>query len=353
MFEAVQLRENGHLTRRHFLKISGIIGLGMTTCPIMEPIAEAAKFDKNLYKVTRSRVGMGTIVSMAVLDPSKDRAEGAIGLAFQEIERLTRLMSRYDADTPLSQLNRGQVLKDTPPELQFVIKKSLYYHHMSDGFFDITVKPVLDLLAKLGKDSAAVLRSEAEIAQLLKLVDASQVSVNGKAVAFSREGMGITLDGIAKGFIIDKAMEKLMEHGIQHALLNAGGDIRTIGDKGNNRPWRVAIEDPLKKGNYPDTVALTNRSIATSGNYEVFFDREKFFHHIINPKTGISPLVNASVSVTAPTAMEADALSTTLFVLGPTQGLRLINALPQCESLTVTGCQHKFKSKGWQGLRLS
>jgi thiamine biosynthesis lipoprotein len=353
MFEAFQLTEHGDLTRRDFLKISGIVGLGMTTCPIMAPIAEAVKFDKDLYKVSRSRVAMGTIVSMTVLDPSKDRADGAIDLAFQEIERLSGLMSRHDARTPLSHLNRMQVLKDAPPELLFVIEKSLYYHRMSDGFFDITVKPVLDLLEKLGKNSRAVFQTEAEIAQLLKLVDARQISIDGKTVFLKREGMGITLDGIAKGFIVDKAMEQLMQHGIQHALLNAGGDIRTLGDKGNNRPWKVAIEDPLKKGNYPDTVALTNGSIATSGNYEVFFDQEKIFHHIINPKIGVSPPINASVSVTAPTTMEADALSTTLFVLGPSQGLRLINTMPQCESLTVTGNQNKIKSKGWRGLRLS
>jgi thiamine biosynthesis lipoprotein len=144
-----------------------------------------------------------------------------------------------------------------------------------------------------------------------------------------------------------------MQHGIQHALLNAGGDIRTIGDKGNNRPWKIAIEDPSKKRNYPDTIAITNGSIATSGNYEVFFDREKVLHHIVNPKTGLSPLIYTSVSVTAPTALEADALSTTLFLLDPTRGMRLINALPLCESLIITRNQYKIKSNGWEGIRIS
>ncbi|RLJ03740.1 MAG: FAD:protein FMN transferase, partial [Candidatus Aenigmatarchaeota archaeon] len=132
-----------------------------------------------------------------------------------------------------------------------------------------------------------------------------------------------------------------------------GGDIRTIGDKGNNRPWKIAIEDPLKKKNYPDIVAITNRSIATSGNYEVFFDREKIFHHIINPKTGLSPVINASVSVQAPTAIEADALSTTLFTLDPVQGMRLINSIPSCQSLIITRNQQKIKSSAWQSMTAS
>jgi thiamine biosynthesis lipoprotein len=354
MFEkAFQSMEHGYLNRRDFLKLSGIFGLGFATSPIGVSSTEAAKFDKRLYKVSKSRIAMGTIVSMTVLDPSADHAEEAITCAFQEIERLTKLMSRYNPDTPLSHLNRHQVLAEAPPELLFVIKKSMYYHQISNGLFDITVKPLLDVLAQSRKGPKTILPNEEKITRLLNLVDANQILLSEKDITLMREGMGITLDGIAKGFIVDRAVEKLRKQGIRHALLNAGGDIRTIGDKGNKRPWKIAIEDPLKKKNYPDTVALTNSSIATSGNYEVFFDQEKVFHHIINPKTGLSPLINASVSVKASTAMEADALSTTLFVLGPTQGIRLINALPHCEGLIITRNLNKIKSNGWQRIRIS
>ena len=186
----------------------------------------------------------------------------------------------------------------------------------------------------------------------MALVDTSQVLLHEKTIVFKKDGMGITLDGIAKGFIVDKAVEKLRRQGIRHALLNAGGDIMTIGDKGNNRPWTIAIQDPFKHGNYPAFIAITNRSVATSGNYEVFFDQEKIFHHIVNPKTGLSPLINASVSVQAPTAMEADALSTTLFILDPVRGTSLINSLPCFQSLIVTRNRKKIKSSRWQGIRI-
>ncbi len=350
--ESYRSMKHRYIDRRDFLKISGIVSLGLTTCPIGASIAEAAKFDRKLYKVSKSKIGMGTIVSITVLNPSKDQAEEAIAMAFEEIERLTKMMSRYDPITPLSQLNRDGFLKESPPELTFVIKKSMYYHQINNGLFDITVKPVLDLFAKSFKAQKNLLPSDSKISELLELVNARLISLNGKTILFKKDGMGITLDGIAKGFIVDKAVEKLMKQGIKHALINAGGDIRTIGDKGNNRPWKIAIEDPKKKKNYPDMVAITNRSVATSGNYEVFFNKEKIFHHIVNPKTGLSPLINASVSVQAPTAMEADALSTALFILDPAQGTRLINSLPNCQSLMITKNQKKIKSNGWQSIRI-
>jgi len=350
--ESCQLVEHGYINRRDFLKISGIAGLGLATCPIGAPLAEAVKFDRKLYKVSRSRIGMGTIVSMTVFDPSRDRAEEAMAIAFEEIERLAKLMSRHDASTPVAQLNRDGFLKEAPPELSFVIKKSIHYHQISNDLFDITVKPLLDLFVKSYRNPKKTLPSEQKITELLELVDAELIYLNGKTIEFKKDGMGITLDGIAKGFIVDKAAEKLMLKGINHGLINAGGDIRTIGDKGNNRPWKIVIEDPLKNKDYPDMVAITNRSIATSGNYEVFFDQEKIFHHIVNPKTGSSPLINASVSVQAPTAMEADALSTTLFILDPVRGTRLINSLPCFQSLIVTRNRKKIKSNRWQGIRI-
>ena len=341
------------MKRRDFLKISGMLGLGLATFPVGMHSAEAVKFDRDLYKVSRSRPGMGTIVTITIFNPSKDHAEESIALAFEEIERLTKIMSRFDSDSPVSLLNHEGFCRNIPPELSFVIKKSFKYHQISKGFFDITVKPVVDLLAHSFKDHKKLIKNNDKISELLPLVNTNLISLHGNNISFKKGGMGITLDGIAKGFIVDKAIETLMKQGIKHALINAGGDIRTIGDKGNNRPWKIAIQDPLKKKNYPDVVAITNGSIATSGNYEVFFDKEKIFHHIVNPKTGLSPLINASVSIQAPTAIEADALSTTLFTLNPTQGTRLINSIPLCQSLIITRNQQKIKSRSWQNMNVS
>jgi thiamine biosynthesis lipoprotein len=340
------------ITRRGFLRLAGVCGLGLAACPIGASWAEAAKFDKHLYKVSKSRPEMGTITSITVFNHSKDQSYEAIECAFEEMARLSKLMSRHDADTPVSQLNRDGFLKGVPPELYFVARKSMGYHEISNGNFDITVKPLLDMYEQLSQNSENISAHEEAIRNLLELVNARLIIVNESSISFRKAGMGITLDGIAKGYIVDKAIGVMRRKGIQHALINAGGDIRTIGDRGDNRPWRIAIEDPLKNRNYPDVIEVTNSSIATSGNYEVFFDEEKILHHIVNPKTGLSPLTNASVSVQASTAMEADALSTTLFTLDPIAGMRLVQSLPQCEALIVTTNNTKIKSTGWKGIRI-
>lgn len=347
-----EIIKNRYVNRREFLKISGMLGAGVATSSLGMPLAEAIKFDKNLYKVSRSLPYMGTMVSMTVLDPSKDRGEEAISMAFNEIERLVKIMNRFDAGTPLYQLNSEGFLHEVPPELSYLINKSKYYNQLSNGLFDITIKPVLDFFAQSFKKQQNLSYSEKKIKGLLRLVDSKFITTNGRSIGFKRDGMQITLDGIAKGYIVDKSAKKLSDMGIKHALINAGGDISAIGGKENNRPWKIAIEDPLKKKNYPSVVSIKNGSIATSGNYEVFFDKEKVFHHIINPETGLSPLTNVSVSIQAPTTMEADALSTAVFLLDPVPGTKLINSLPSCRSFIVTKNQRKIKSNGWQGSKI-
>jgi thiamine biosynthesis lipoprotein len=131
-------------------------------------------------------------------------------------------------------------------------------------------------------------------------------------------------------------------------LINAGGDIRTRGSKTGNKPWTVAIQDPSKRNNYPDIIHMRDGAVATSGDYEIYYDREKMFHHIVDPRTGLSPELSTSVSVLAPTTMEADALSTSVFVMTPEHGTRLVNGMPNCESLVVGKDGRMSKSRGWR-----
>jgi len=338
------------ITRRGFLKLSSVFGLGLAGLPVGASLAEAARFNRQLYKVSISRPEMGTLVSITSFNDSKAQAHEAIELAFKEVARLSKLMSRYDPDTPVFQLNRDGLITGVPPELTFILNKSLEYHKSSNGIFDITVKPLLDTFKDLSQSGNDISGCEDKIRKLLPLVDARGIVMTGNSIGFRKAGMGITLDGIAKGYIVDKAMRVLQHNGIQHALINAGGDIRTIGRKGGKAPWRIAIEDPHKKQNYPDIIEVTDSAIATSGNYEVFFDGEKIHHHIVNPKTGFSPLMNGSVSVQAATTMEADALSTTVFTLDPMTGLKLIKSRSHCEGLIVTRNNMKIESPGWKGL---
>ena len=210
------------------------------------------------------------------------------------------------------------------------------------------MQPVVDLFKESFSTGKGTPPSIARLESALRLVNAADIRVNGRDIQFLKEGMGITLDGIAKGYIVDRASAILASHQISNHLINAGGDIRTMGHKKDGKPWTIAIQDPQKKKAYPDIIHLTNGAIATSGNYEVYFDSEKMFHHIIDPATGFSPDTSASVSVLARTTTDADALSTTVFVMNPDRGIRFINSLPETECLIVDKDAKKMASAGWK-----
>ena len=339
---------SGPINRRSFLRLSGILGIGLASATAIPTWAEAVKFNRELYKISKTRLAMGTFVSMTLLHSSRDQAENAMGEAFFEIDRLSRVISRFDETTSVAQLNREGFLKDVPPEVAEVVKRSLKYYRVTNGAFDISVKPVVDLFKEKFSQGQKMPPTEDELQEALRLVNASNIEFEGSSLRFKHPGMGITLDGIAKGYIVDRASQVLAEHRIKNHLINAGGDIRTMGHRRDKKPWTIAVQDPQKKKHYPDIIHMTDGAIATSGNYEIYFDKEKMFHHIINPRTGLSPDESTSVSVLAETAMDADALSTSVFVMNPERGTMFINSLPKCESLVVAKGNRKIKSTGWK-----
>jgi len=340
-------RESG-LDRRSFLKLSGLLGVSLVSAGVMPVRAETVRFNKKLYKVSRNRLAMGTYVSMTLIHTSREKAEEAMGLAFEEIDRLTGLLNRFDDGTAVGQLNREGLLKGIPPEVAEVVDRALTYYRLSHGTFDISVKPVVDLFREKLARGKTTPPTDTELKEVLTRVGSDKIELNSRIIRFKQPGMGITLDGIAKGYIVDKASRILVDHKIENHLINAGGDIRARGVRKDKRPWTVAIQDPQKKRAYPDIIHLTDGAVATSGDYEVYFDREKMFHHIVDPRTGLSPYGSTSVSVIAPTTIEADALSTSVFVMNPSRGTRFINSLPQCESLVITRRNTKIKSSGWK-----
>jgi thiamine biosynthesis lipoprotein len=340
------------VNRRSFLKISGLLAAcAASGIGIHALCDESVHFKSDLYKVSKTRLGIGTLVSMTLIHQSRDQAEEAVGMAYREMDRLVAMMNRFDPATALWQLNENGVLKDAPEDLLQVIRSSLHYNRLSGGRFEMTVKPVVDLfMAKMGGDKK-VLPSEQDIERLLPLIGSDKVEIKDRTIAFREKGMGITLDGIAKGYIVDKTAEVLDRYEISNYIITAGGEIRTHGTKADKTPWTVAIQDPRKEDRYPDVVHLQDGSISTSGNYEVFFDREKTFYHIIDPGTGHSPALTASVSVVARTNTAADALTKPVFVMAPQRGIEFINALPQCECLVVQKDGSVLKSGGWKSAK--
>lgn len=333
------------LTRRQFLRAGGLLGLGLTLAPTLAA-AEIAATER--LRVERTRFLMGTFVTMTVVNPSQDRAEEAIEAAFAEMERLRGILDRHRDDTPLSHLNRHGSLRDAPPELSFLVERALRTRDVAQGAFDPTVLPLVTLLKdRAGRAPGDPGPSRAEIREVLDLVDAGAVGLDSGTVRLGRQGMGLTLDGIAKGYIVDRASETLRRFGAADHLVNAGGDIRASGGPKPGRPWSVAVEDPERRGRYPSVILLREGAVATSGSYEAPIGPSGKLHHIVDPRTGGCPRQITSVSVAAPSAMEADALATALFVLPPGQALATADALPGRACLLISSSGAQARSRDW------
>lgn len=334
-------------TARIARKLAALADLGLERVEIPSPATtETIPVERGCWKVVSTRPAMGTVVSLTAIARSQARAEEAIGRAFAAMDRLIGLFSRYDPASAVSHLNATGELDGAPPEVARVIATSLEYHAVTRGAFDITVAPLLELFRTRLDAAVPAEPSDAEIRETLALVGARHVAVERRRIRFARDGVAVTLDGIAKGYIVDAVARTLERHGVRRYLVNAGGDIRTRGAKEGDRSWAIAVQDPAG-GPFPDTIHLTDGAVATSGSYEVSFDGDQRFHHIVDAATGRSPDAAASVSVVAPTAMAADALATSVFVLGPAAGPALVERLRGCACLLIGRGGRQWKSQRW------
>jgi thiamine biosynthesis lipoprotein len=304
---------------------------------------------RDCTQVIGTRPALGTRVSVSAISSSAERNEVSIAGAFAELDRLAGIFSRYESDSALSVLNDAGHLAAPPPELVRVFERALYVHALSRGAFDVTVKPVMDLLAARFPAAAP---SASELRDAAARVGACHLAVKRRIIRFQRPGMGATLDGIAKGYIVDRMADLLTCHGIHQFLIDAGGDIRVNGLKQPGRPWTVAVRDPATDGVLPQAIALRGGAVATSGGYERFYDPGRRFHHLIDPSSGCSPAGTWSVSVIAPNALAADALATTVYVLGPDAGLSLLEQLPDCAGMIVTEGGAQRHSRRWNGFSI-
>lgn len=321
---------------------------------------ESVRIDARTHKVTQIRPAMGSFVAITSLHPSQGLAEHAIGVAFEEMDRLIGLLNRFDSGSPLSHLNDVGRIAGAPPELAEVVARALAFSHLTAGAFDITVKPIIDLFRDPETYVPLEPPDEAMLREALELVGTEHVVVNGRNVRLERSGMGLTLDGIAKGYVVDGVATALLAQGATSFLVNAGGDIRTHGERGDKSPWTIAVRDPddsaaswdsdaWDQAVVPDILQLTSGAVATSGSYEVYFDRQRLSHHIVQGHSGRSPDETTSVTVTAPTTLQADALATAVFVLGPAQGTYLIERTSGCECLVIDRHGKQIRSAGWRG----
>ena len=290
---------------------------------------------------------MGTAIQVQLWSDDKTRGEAGLAAVIEEMHRIDRLMSTYKPESEISRVNReaaGGPVKASN-ELRMLIHMAEGISLRTNGAFDITYASV----GFLYDYRERVHPKDTEIEAALRSVNYRFVTVNDEqgTVSFDRGGVRIDLGGIAKGYAVERGISILRDMGFAHALVSAGGDTRVLGDR-LGRPWRVGIRDPRHDGRLVATLPLNDEAISTSGDYERFFEEDGVrYHHIINPGTGQSPGDIHSATVVGPDGVLTDALSTSVFVLGVTQGLAVIDALEGYEAVVVDARGRLFFSRGF------
>ena len=284
-------------------------------------------------KVSRGAHALGTQVSLTVFHRDALVAEAAIDQAFKEIEVVEQLMSIYRPDSQLSQLNQSGKLNHPHPSLLKVLQTALQVSKETDGAFDVTIQPLYQLYARHAEKGSSP--DDRSIRQTLQRVDWRQVEISNERIRLHGDNTAITLNGIAQGFASDAVAKVLQAHRIEHALIDSG-EIGTLGKHAENRDWSIAIKHPRKPDDFLGLAKLQGRCLATSGDYETRFGEGYRNHHLLDPRTGRSANELSSVSIAAPTAIQADALSTAVFILGLREGKKLIESTLDVDALFVT-----------------
>lgn len=325
-------------SRRRFLGVS--LGCAATALGGMHYSSTA---DKPLQRFTRTSQALGTCVSITLLARDDRWAGQAAEAAFAEIDAIEDALSLYRHGSDLRRLNRDGVLNNPDPRLVEVLRYAVQVSQASRGAFDVTVQPLWELYASARR--AGKLPGEADIAAARDRVDWRGVEIAERQIRFHDRRTQVTLNGIAQGYAADRAGAVLRKYGIEHALIDAG----ELAARGRNdaSAWRVGVQHPDQADAYVAVAQLENRALATSGDYSTTFSDDRRHHHLLDPATGCSPGQLASVSIAAPTAMEADALSTACFVLGVDDALTLLQTRAGCDALFVTKEQRMIATPGF------
>jgi len=278
---------------------------------------------------------MGTRVEVKLWHGDEEDAEHLIVQAMAELDRIEAAMSTYLVDSEITRINETAANEPVivNPELFDLIDRALQLSMTTNGAFDITY----DSVGQLYDFRAGVHPEPEQIATHLAEIDYRHVRLNleESTIRFARAGVRINLGGIAKGYAVESVIDLLRDAGVTNALATAGGDTRLLGDRGNG-PWIVGVRDPDDREGLVTRFALQDEAISTSGDYERFFIEENTrYHHILNPATGRSVGHVRSVTIVGPDATMTDGLSTSVFVLGPDAGLKLIESIEGYEALII------------------
>lgn len=294
----------------------------------------ASVFSSGLYKF--HQVAMGTVVEITLTGESEASAQKAALQAFQEIKRIEHLMSSWIESSDVTRINRfaGNDGVKVSPETLEVIKRAQQVSNLSDGGFDITVGPLVQVWRK-ARERGMPPEME-EVKETLNWVNFRNLKTSyGGKVWLKKKGMTVDLGGIGKGYAADRAFGLLKGLGYRNVVVNAGGDLRVGGSKPDG-PWSVGVQHPRNPEKMMARIFASDGAVATSGDYENFFIHQgKRYHHILDPRNGFPAEECQSVTVLHKEGAMADALATAIFVLGPEKGYSLCQRLEGLDCLIV------------------
>lgn len=273
-------------------------------------------------------------------------AKDAVSAAFEEMRRIEGLTSRFVPTSDVSRVNQAAGLDpvQVSDETFMLLEKAQECSELSGGAFDVTIGPVVDAWG-FGTESPHVPDPDT-LAKAVALVNfrAVELDPGQKTVRLATPGMSIDLGGIAKGYAADRAAAVLREHGVRHALIDAGGNIVAVGTRPDGSPWHIGIRDPRGSGptdTIGPVVEISDAAVVTSGDYERFFiEGGQRYHHIFDPKTGRPADRAESATIIAPNSVDADILSTAVFVLGPVEGPKILEGLNGVSAMVVGADGH-------------
>lgn len=297
------MNELRRVTRRRVLQImasaGGLALVGKVGAAARTPAIE-----------TWRGVTLGARASITICHTDAASARRLLARSVAEIRRLEDVLSLYRRGSVITELNRSGQLGYPAPDLVHLLSLARAYAERTDGAFDPTVQPLWTLyaghFAKPGADPAGP--DSRSVERVRAMVDYRNMSVATRRIKLAHPGMGVTLNGIAQGYITDRVTDLLRNEGLQNVLVDLG-EVRGIGQHAKGRPWTVGLEDPTT-GNTTQSLAIENQAVATSAGAATSFDATGRHHHLFDPRTGESSRRYHTVTVVAPTATMADALST-------------------------------------------
>ena len=290
--------------------------------------------ERTLY-TTRFALMGGAAVVRFIDDRGQRHAETIARAAENEAFRIERKFSRFREESVVSEIarNAGRAPVAVDDETVALVEAALDLARLTGGRFD----PTVGVLRRAWNFRAPRVPDDDELAALLPLVNHGAVSVRDGTVFLEREGMELDLGGVGKEYAVDRAADVLRAHGVTSALLNFAGDVRTIGGRGDGRPWSIGVADPRAPGQCRFAVRLIGGAgVATSGDYERCFVKDGVrYHHLLDATTGRPAPGVMSATVVAASAFLAGRIATAAFLLGPREGLALIEEMPSVEGCLI------------------